>query len=167
MIKTEKLGKLSISLGLILVVFLLMAFAFGTTANADELDDAEVVEATENTALNDVVDAVKDAIPAADENSVKTVTGLPSIVDDDFASKEGENYNGGFHWYLFIKNYMFLPDDFEITLWSNTSEPHYYQVLDKANLIQRLGYIRIPAGPMVYVKTNYDMDCWRMQQSMS
>ena len=44
MIKTEKLGKLSISLGLILVVFLLMAFVLGTTANADELDAADDIE---------------------------------------------------------------------------------------------------------------------------
>ena len=44
MIKTEKLGKLSISLGLILVVFLLMAFVLGTTANADELDAADDID---------------------------------------------------------------------------------------------------------------------------
>lgn len=92
MIKTEKLGKLSISLGLILVVFLLMAFVLGTTANADELDaaddievvdtevvdteavdaeavdteavdDVEVVEDAEDAALTDLASAVKYAPP--------------------------------------------------------------------------------------------------------
>ncbi len=180
MIKTEKLGKLSISLGLILVVFLLMAFAFGTTANADELEDVEVVEATENAAIADIADAVKDAIPTVDKNSVADVVdtakqGLSikdvidaiingdDPIDNDFASKEGENYKGGpFHWYLLIENYQYLPDDIEITLWSDASTPQYKQTLTKANLLQRLGYIRIPAGVPVYITTNYDIDHWSM-----
>ena len=186
MIKTEKLGKLSISLGLILVVFLLMAFVLGTTANADELDaaddievvdteavdDVEVVEDAEDVALTDLASAVKDALPAVEENELSdvvegakdAVTGgsASDIIDNDFASKEGNNFKGGPHWYLLIENYMFLPDDIEITLWSDLSAPHYYQVLTKANLVERLGYIRIPAGVPVFVKTNHDVDCYRM-----
>ena len=102
MIKTEKLGKLSISLGLILVVFLLMAFVLGTTANADELDaaddievvdtevvdteavdaeavdteavdDVEVVEDAEDAALTDLASAVKYALPAVEENELADV----------------------------------------------------------------------------------------------
>ena len=210
MIKTEKLGKLSISLGLILVVFLLMAFVLGTTANADELDaaddievvdtevvdtevvdteavdtevvdteavdaeavdteavdDVEVVEDAEDVALTNFASAVKDALPTVEENELTdvvedakdAVTGgsvsdiINGIIngddpiDNDFASKEGNNFKGGPHWYLLIENYMFLPDDIEITLWSDLSAPHYYQVLTKANLVERLGYIRIPAG---------------------
>ena len=211
MIKTEKLGKLSISLGLILVVFLLMAFVLGTTANADELDaaddievvdtevvdteavdaeavdteavdDVEVVEDAEDVALTNFASAVKYALPAVEENELTdvvegakdAVTGgsvsdiINGIIngddpiDNDFASKEGNNFKGGPHWYLLIENYMFLPDDIEITLWSDLSAPHYYQVLTKANLVERLGYIRIPAGVPVYVKTNHDVDCYRM-----
>ncbi|HCQ73541.1 MAG TPA: hypothetical protein DIT84_01925, partial [Clostridiales bacterium] len=60
MIKTEKLGKLSISLGLILVVFLLMAFVFGTTANADELDAADDIEVVDAEAVDDV-EVVEDS----------------------------------------------------------------------------------------------------------
>ena len=144
MIKTEKLGKLSISLGLILVVFLLMAFVFGTTANADELDaaddievvdaeavdDVEVVEDSEDVALTNLASAVKAALPAVEENELTdvvegakdAVTGgsISDIIngiingddpiDNDFASKEGNNFKGGPHWYLLIENYMFLPD---------------------------------------------------------
>ena len=175
MVKSEKLGKLSITIGLALVVFLLMAFVFGTTANADELDTVENVE---NVAVNELVDVVKDALPAVEENSlsdnivggnaVKSVPSKEDIindikngnvpVDNDFASKEGDNFKGGPHWYLFIENYKYLPDDIELTLWSDGSIPKYYQVLTKDNLLQRLGYIRIPAGVPVYVKTNHDVD---------
>ena len=115
MVKTNKLGKMSFMLGVVLLVVLMFLAIANTSANAD-----------------------------------------------DYLSKGGENFEGGPHWYLFIENYLLMPDNATLTLWSDCSMPHYYQVVNKADLICRAGMIRIPAGVPVYLSGGLGVDNWTM-----
>ena len=90
------------------------------------------------------------------------IVSMNSANAEDFLSKDGENFSGGPHWYLYITNYKILPPGTSISLWSTESLPAYGQTVSHADLVARNGMIRIPAGVCVYVSTNLTVNEWHM-----
>ncbi|MDO4816686.1 MAG: hypothetical protein Q4A83_08875, partial [Bacillota bacterium] len=159
MTKTAKSTKLLFAFVVVLAVMLIAAFSMSAQANAEALDvtddvfditDDVIVEAASHDAIDEVIDSI-DYDPS------------PIPGEDDWMSYDGENFEGGPHWYLHITHYSLLPDDFTITLWSDLSAPNYYQTLTKADLMLRGGIIRIPAAVPVYVtSSNGYVEGWAM-----
>ena len=123
MVKSEKLGKLALMVGLTLAVFLFAIFAMSTNANADELEAVDDAAAVEEVVTDDIdtaqlLDAAEPAeVPVETLSEIADVPGELSIDAGQLALRNVE-YAGAnkINFRLCLHGYELLPDDATVTV---------------------------------------------------
>ena len=115
MVKSEKLGKLTLTAGLMLAVFLFAIFMLSATANADEPEPVQEAASAEAAVVEPLVDE-----QVVDEQAVVEQASLPGVdsIDEGLLALHNVEYAGAnkINFRLCLHGYELLPADATVTV---------------------------------------------------